>query len=254
MTKNVIFLGNKPIGYRCLKYLYENREEFKINLIGVLTKKDTNISKETESVFRFSKEHNLRIVESLEKLTQIDDIDIMISVQYHKILNKSHINKAKDIAINLHMAPLPEYRGCNQFSYAIINDDDIFGTTIHRLENNIDGGAIICEKRFEIPDNCFVKELYDLTEKKLEKLFKENIKDIIDSDFDLTPQDELIEERGSELHYRKEIEDLKNIDLKWNEEKIERHIRGTSMPGFEPPYTEINGEKIYFVRSEYYEE
>jgi len=62
----------------------------------------------------------------------------------------------------------------------------------------------------------------------------------------LTPQTTLEAERGSSIHFRAEIAALKSIDLSWPAEKIGRHIRATSMPGFEPPYTMVGGKKIYF--------
>ena len=63
------------------------------------------------------------------------------------------------------MAPLPEYKGCNQFSFAIIDEVNEFGTTIHEIEASIDSGPIIAEKRFFINNNLWVKDLYELTEK-----------------------------------------------------------------------------------------
>jgi hypothetical protein len=44
------------------------------------------------------------------------------------------------------------------------------------------------------------------------------------------------------------IEDLKKIDLSWNRNKIEKHIKATLMKGFEPPYFKLNGKKIYFLK------
>lgn len=38
------------------------------------------------------------------------EFDILFSVQYHAILTQEQIECAKEIAFNLHLAPLPEYR------------------------------------------------------------------------------------------------------------------------------------------------
>ena len=184
----------------------------------------------------------------MDEFINLESFDIAISVQYHKILKKHHIEKAEEIIINLHIAPLPEYRGCNQFSYAIINRDKEFGTTIHRLEEGIDSGAIMFEKRFPIPEDCWVRDLYQIACDNSLSLFQESLPQIISGDFELIPQTSLLPERKTSIHYRKEINNLKNIDLSWSKEKIERHIRATYMPGFEPPYTIINSTKIYFGR------
>ena len=54
-------------------------------------------------------------------------------------------------------------------------------------------------------------------------------------------------ERSTQLHYRNEIQEIKEINLNWDSDKIQRHIRATSMPGFEPPYTILDNKKVYFT-------
>lgn len=240
--KTIIYMSSKEIGYECLEYLFSQLDNFNANIIGVLT------NKRGDKIKDFCGLHNIELIDGLYNFVNFKDPDFIISIQYHEILKKEHINKARKIAVNLHMASLPEYRGCNQFSYAILNKDKYFGTTIHQLEEGIDSGAIIAEKRFIIPKNCWVNELYESTYKKSIELFKENIGNILDGNFKLIPQDSYKGKRNFSIHYRKEIKELKKIDLNWPKEKIERYIRATSMPGFEPPYALVNSEKIYFIR------
>ena len=190
----------------------------------------------------------IKVLSNLNEYLDLEHVDIAISVQYHEILKKQHIEKAKEIIVNLHMAPLPEYRGCNQFSTAIINGDIEFGTTIHRLEEGIDSGAILAEKRFPIPDKFWVNELFELTVEKSFLLFKEQIRHIVTGNYSLKMQSDLCIDKPSMLNYRKDIEKYKHIDLNWNKDKISRYIRATSMPGFEPPFATVSGKKIYFIR------
>ena len=240
--KKVVFLGSKFVGYECLKHLYDQRNRLDLELIAVLT----NVR--GEKIIEFCREKSITIIDNLDEFVNVESCDIAISVQYHKILKKEHIEKAKEIIINLHIAPLPEYRGCNQFSCAILNDDKEFGTTIHRLEEGIDSGAIMFEKRFPIPDGCWVKDLYQVACDKSVVLFQESLPQIISGDYELIPQASLLSERKTSIHYRKEINDQKKIDLSWSKNKIERHIRATYMPGVESPYTIVNNRKIYFGR------
>ena len=139
-----------------LVYL-DNQNNLDFKLIGVLT------NARGKKVIEYCREKSIMVVNNLNEFLDADSCDIAISVQYDKILKKSHISKAKEIFVNLHMAPLPEYRGCNQFSFAIIDSAKEFGTTIHRLEEGIDSGAIIFEDRFPISKNCWVNELYEIT-------------------------------------------------------------------------------------------
>ncbi|OJJ19312.1 hypothetical protein BKI52_21100 [marine bacterium AO1-C] len=243
--KKIVFLGSKPIGYLCFKHLIEHQTSHNFTIIGILTNNNKRFGEEYD-IPQLAKKHNIPLIPSLDELMKLPDIDIMFSIQYHQILKKHHIQKANEIAINLHMAPLPEYRGCNQFSFAIINNDKTFGTTIHQIAEGIDNGPILFEKRFPMPENCFVQDLYDITFQKSLELFEENALKIIAGDYTLTNQEDLIEKRGTSLHYRKEMQALKQIDLSWPKEKIERYIRATSMPGFSPSFTFVNGKKINF--------
>jgi len=242
---NVVFLGSKEIGLECLKILNENQQKLNYKIIGVLT------NNRGKSIQEYSYENNLRIIDSLDEYLSLEEVDIAISIQYHQILKEKHIKKVKELIVNLHMAPLPEYRGCNQFSFAIIDDKKIFGTTIHKLENGIDNGDILFESRFEIPKNCWVDELYRLTYDKSIELFQDSLDKIIKLDINPVDQTKYESNRGCSLHFRKEIDDLKEIDLSWSKDKIEKHIRATYMPGFEPPYFKIDNERIYFKKDSY---
>lgn len=242
--KNIVFLGSKQIGYQCLEYLIENAKKLDYNILGVLT------NSRGENIKTLAQKAQIPVLNDLDAFLALkEEVDIAISVQYHLILKKEHINKAKDITINLHMAPLPEYRGCNQFSFAIIDGKSEFGTTLHRLEEGIDSGDILFEKRFPMEQDIWVDQLYEKTFKASLELFQESLSKILANQYKCTPQKELISERGTTLHYRKEIQEIKRIDLNWSSEKIQSHIRATYFPGFEPPYTQIGNQKIYFTKT-----
>lgn len=238
----LVFLGSKPIGYQCLQYLLEQREALGVEVAGVLTQQRKEFGS-SHDLAALAREHGVPVIASLEELP---DCDILYSVQYHQILKAQHIAKAHTLAMNLHMAPLPEYRGCNQFSFAILDGKKEFGATLHRIDTRIDHGDILFQKRFSIPDGCWVQQLYDLTFEASVVLFKETLGNIVRGNYTPIPQQTLEAQYGTSLHYRHEMATLKQIDLAWNADKIQRHIRATSMPGFEPPYCIINGKKIYF--------
>jgi methionyl-tRNA formyltransferase len=243
VPKSILFLGSKPIGYKCLEHLLSVQNELDLQVVGVLTqgRKEFGSSHDLVSL---AIAHGIPVIPSTDEMPVCD---ILYSVQYHEILRKQHIERSSQIAVNLHMAPLPEYRGCNQFSFAIIDGRETFGTTVHRIDTGIDHGDILFEKRFPVPEDCWVEELYELTEAASFMLFKETLPDIVAGRYTATPQEDLVEKRGTSIHYRKDILALKEIDLSWPADKIDRHIRATSMPGFEPPYTILVNRKIYFT-------
>jgi len=239
-------MGAKEVGARCFEVLLEAMEAGEAEIVGVLTR-PTKLD-EGLSVEEFCEEYNLPRLESLDEYLALPEVDVTISVQHDQILKKPHLEKPSDVAVNLHMAPLPEYRGCNQFTFAILDDANWFGTTIHVMEENIDAGDILFERRFRIPDNCWVEELYDQTVQESSDLFGEVLSDLLKGNYTRTPQEDLVDERGTTYHYRDEIEKVKKIDLSWDAERIQRHVRATAMPGFEQPYTVIAGQKVHFEK------
>lgn len=243
LKKGVIFLGSKPIGYECFSHLIHEQDRLNIEITGLLTHARTEFGNDHD-LAQLAAANGIPLIDSLDTLPECD---ILYSVQYHEILKEHHIAKAQQVAVNLHMAPLPEYRGSNQFSFAIIEGKTEFGATIHRMQPGVDNGDILFQKRFPIPAGCWVKELYDLTYSASLNLFRQTLAHIVDGKFNAVPQEMLVSKYGTSMHYRKEAAAIKVIDLAWDREKIERHIRATSMPGFEPPYCIIGGQKVYFT-------
>lgn len=249
--KKILFLGSKPIGHKCLEFLLQNAAALQCEVIGVLSN-DNQRFDNSLSIRKLTRDHGIPFIEELDSILEMKDVDFIISVQYHLILGQKHIDVANEIAINLHMAPLPEYRGCNQFSFAIFNQASTFGTTLHRLESGIDNGAIIAERRFDMENGQEVKPLYDKTFEESILLFQENIGNILSGNYTLNDQANLIDERGLNTYYRKDITQLKEIDLNGSADVITRKVRATAMPGFEPPFAIVDGKKYYIIPENQY--
>ncbi len=241
----VTYLGSKRIGWQCLEYLHAKGSDLGIELVQI----GTNLSRDDEykdQILKLSQETGISIFSEPDDL--LLETDLLISVQFHFILSARHLSQATR-AYNLHMAPLPEYRGCNQFSMAILDEAEFFGTTLHVMDPEIDHGDIVAEDRWGMENDIWVEQLYTQTEKRSLVLFQQNLEALVSDSLIPIPQASLIDERGTSLHYRTEIAGLKKLELDWPQEKILRHIRATYMPGFEPPYFEVEGTKIYAAPS-----
>ena len=239
----IAFLGSKEVGYSALKYLIENANDLACEIIAVLSN-DRKLNDNDHSVLDLAHANKIPILSNTDELLSFANIDYLISVQYHEILSQKHIDLAKVLSFNLHMAPLPEYRGCNQFSFAIIDGATEFGTTIHVLESGIDSGDILFESRFQITGTETVKTLHQKTTKESILLFKKSIKKILTGNFKRKPQSSFYAIRPQNFHLRNEINNIKQVDLSWEEEKIDRYVRATYFPPFQPPFAIVDGKKI----------
>jgi methionyl-tRNA formyltransferase len=59
---------------------------------------------------------------------------------------------ASSEAVNIHPSPLPRFRGPDPLFWAFRCGADWWGVTLHRIDNTLDGGPILGQRGFELPD------------------------------------------------------------------------------------------------------
>ena len=62
-------------------------------------------------------------------------------------------------AVNVHPTPLPRYRGRHPLQWALINGEERFGITVHRLADGFDDGAILWQRPLEVVPGWSTVEL-----------------------------------------------------------------------------------------------
>ena len=82
------------------------------------------------------------------------NIDLGVVATFGKIIPKEVIESIPLGIINLHSSLLPKYRGANPIFWAIRNGEKEFGITVHYLNERIDEGDIILQKKIPIED-CY---------------------------------------------------------------------------------------------------
>lgn len=74
--------------------------------------------------------------------------DLVVSIRHMTILQTPVIEVPKYGVINLHSGLLPAYQGVMSTFRAMLNKDEVLGTTLHFIEGaNIDSGSIIAQSR-----------------------------------------------------------------------------------------------------------
>ena len=85
----------------------------------------------------------------VEKLKKIQP-DILIVIAYGQILNKEVLNIAKYGSINVHASLLPKFRGAAPIQFAILNGELETGITTMRMDEGLDTGDILLQKKIAI--------------------------------------------------------------------------------------------------------
>lgn len=81
-------------------------------------------------------------------------------------------------AINMHPSCLPDYRGGEPILWHIIDNQEELGTSIHRLTDEYDRGAVLAQKRTTRPHAASKASLLDITD---EVLGRELLSSVIES-------------------------------------------------------------------------
>lgn len=101
----------------------------------------------------------------------------IVCAGYKKIVSKEFLNKNK--VINIHYSLLPKYRGYHSTVWAILNNEEFLGATIHLMNENIDDGDIIFQYKIK---NIAEKTSYDYMI-EFNNWIEENIYEIIQKYF-----------------------------------------------------------------------
>ncbi len=117
----------------------------------------------------------LKDPEFLEKLKGFSP-DLIVVCAYGKILPKEVLEIPKFGCWNIHASLLPKYRGASPINYAILNGEKETGITIMLMDESLDTGPILLQKRLSIEKEDDAISL----SKKLSELGKEAILEAIE--------------------------------------------------------------------------
>lgn len=173
--------------------------------------------------------------------------DLVFSILHGGIFKTAHLNNSRFGVINLHPAPLPEYRGCNSYAHAIMNGDKTYRVTMHYVDEGIDDGPIIGQNSIGIEDNDTGYSLYKKAQKSALNLFKQYAPKIIEyaKDGKLFPAKKQDESKAN--YYKRDSLKNKEANLNWDNKKLYDFVRALDFPPFEPAYIILKGRKIYLT-------
>ena len=102
-------------------------------------------------------------------------IDLVCLAGFMKILSKSFIRNFKGKIINIHPSLLPKFKGLNTFSRMLKNNEKKAGCTVHFVNEKLDSGNTIVQKKFFIRNEDDESILKHKTQKLEYRAFPEAI-------------------------------------------------------------------------------
>ena len=222
------FFGDGRWAYNSLKALLKNKN---MNIKFVALRKNNpdqsliKLAKQKKLKFYIFKNVNNNFTFNIIKKMKID---IIVSVSYNQIFKKKLIDHLKLGIINFHAGNLPFYRGRSPLNWAIINGEKFFGITVHYVNEGIDTGDIILQKKFLINDNDDFKSILTKVYKECPKILMKSLQLIKNNKVKRVKQNNL-SKKGS--YFRKRLLGDENIDWNKSSREICCFIRGLCKPG-----------------------
>ena len=221
------FFGTPEIAAYCLKKLLcQHQIDF------IVTKEDKPVGRRQKIQISPVKEvalaHKVKIFQpsslnevSFQKELKSFSSDLFIVVAYGKIIPKEIYNFPPFKTINLHPSLLPLYRGAAPLQWALINGEKETGITIQMINDNLDEGDLLLQKKISIEVNQSTGDLYKIVQEKGSELLEKTINLISTRKIKSLPQD------NSKATFCQKIDrNLAKIDWSWTAVKIHNLVRG----------------------------
>ena len=144
-------------------------------------KNETTLIKELEN-------RNCKVNHTSKNIKSLSGYHLVISFGYKYLIPKETINSCNCDIINLHISYLPWNRGAHPNFWSFY-DDTISGVTIHLINEGIDKGNIIYQKKisFNTKNHTF-SDTYNILIKEIEFLFLSRIDNILNKTYKTFPQ------------------------------------------------------------------
>lgn len=104
------------------------------------------------------------------------NVELVLLAGYMKIIGKTLLSSYKNRILNIHPALLPAFPGLHAQQQAFDYGVKIAGCTVHFVDEELDGGAIILQKCVEVKDSDTAETLAGRILEQEHKIYPEAVK------------------------------------------------------------------------------
>jgi methionyl-tRNA formyltransferase len=219
----VVFLGVNDAGMRVYEWLCDRDNVF-VN--SLLTTKD-----------------QLRNIKSIQP-------EYVVSCGYRHIVPEEILNVPSEGCLNLHPSFLPFNRGANPNIWSIVEETPA-GVTLHYMDEGIDTGKILAQKRVEKSFSDTGKTLHKRLEDAQVGLFKQAWPDVVAGGLPGQKQ----KEAAGTYHRTDDFEELCkfNPDEKVRIKDLLDRLRALTYPPYDNARIKVDGD-VYYIEIDIKEE
>src|SRR5437764_9785475 len=153
----IVFIGTGEIGVPTLRALQKSEHE----LVGVVTQPDKPVGREqkmtappiktalTEAEISILQPTKIKDSQAIEQIRALAP-DVIVVIAYGQILPRAVLEIPKIACLNLHASLLPRWRGAAPIQAAIAAGDQETGITVMYMDEGLDTGDILLERKLDI--------------------------------------------------------------------------------------------------------
>src|SRR5256884_1541978 len=240
----IVFIGTGEIGVPTLRALQKSEHE----LVAVVTQPDKPVGRAQKITAPPIKKAQARIKMSILQPSRIKDReaidqiralapDVIVVMAYGQILPRAILEIPKIACLNLHASLLPRWRGAAPIQAAIAAGDREAGMTVMYMDEGLDTGDILLQRKIDISPSETGATLHDRLAQIAPEALLESLRLLAAGNAPRIPQDQALATYATKLN-------REAGRINWNEsaEVIERKIRAYNpWPG---ALTEFNGRNL----------
>lgn len=222
---NICIAGKNNIAIDVCRYVVEHYPQAQV--YALINHNESGEDNWQRSYLKYIQGEPRVALATIEQMYEIEDL-LFISVEYDRII-RPHLFKTKRL-YNIHFSLLPAYKGVYPSVWPILNGEEYAGVTLHKMDQGIDTGDIITQKRFILSPKETSFSLYTRLIDEGAKLVIKHIDKLVTGHFKSCPQTAV----GSTYYSKKSI-DYSNlcIDLNVTANQLDRQIRAFYFPAYQ---------------------
>ena len=179
--------------------------------------------------------------ETLERI-RAAGADLILSLQWRRILRPPLLGIPRLGVVNLHNAPLPMLRGCDPFSWAIHDGLERMGVSLHQvIDEGVDSGPVLAQRFWPITATSTSWSLYMEAQRESELLMGESLPDILAAR--LTPR---VQEPCHASYHPMGQFRFRDLEADWKLPAVtlSAALRSRIFVPFQVPFFSCRGERI----------
>ncbi|NLL61441.1 MAG: methionyl-tRNA formyltransferase [Candidatus Atribacteria bacterium] len=245
----IVFIGTSSFGIPILSKLMDLKKD----VVAVITQPDRPCGRgkkiQASPIKALALQYGLYVfqpedINSEDAIREISRLqpDLIVLVAYGQILSGTVLKLPTHGCLNIHPSLLPKYKGPAPINWALIKGEEETGITFLFMDEKIDAGDIILQKRIKILAGENFEQLSSRLAEESAKLLEGVLFTVEKEECTLCPQPQ------EEYFYARKIDkDDCRIDWKQDSRKICNLIRGLTLSPC--AYTEYDGRRVKIVEA-----